>query len=76
MERFIRLNWERLVEEAIKRRKQQKLTQEQLAAASGVGRRFIIELESGKPACHLGKSIQVILTLGIEIHLNGKGGEL
>ena len=36
MERNIRLDWQELVEEAIRRRKQQKLTQKQLAV---LGRR-------------------------------------
>ena len=33
-------------------RKEQGLTQGQLAAVSGVGTRFIRELEQGKTSCH------------------------
>lgn len=52
-------------------RKSQGLTQEQLASISGVGIRFIRELEQGKESCHLGKALHVIAMLGIEVHLNG-----
>ncbi len=55
-------------------RKEQGLTQEQLAAMSGVGRRFIIELENGKESCNLGKTLNVISTLGIDVKLLARGG--
>lgn len=45
------------------------LTQEKLALASGVGLRFIIELEKGKPTCQLGKTLTVLNTLGVKIAL-------
>lgn len=53
-------------------RKEQKLTQLQLAGYSGVGVRFVRELENGKQSCHIGKAIQIVSMLGIDIHLNGK----
>ena len=53
-------------------RKKQKLTQEQLAAASGVGVRFIRELEQGKASCHIGKSLMVLVMLGLEIQVGGE----
>jgi y4mF family transcriptional regulator len=43
-------------------RKRQKLTQKQLAFASGVGLRFIIEVERGKATAQIGK-VFVILSL-------------
>lgn len=52
-------------------RKEHGLTQEQLAATSGVGIRFIRELELGKESCHIGKSLTVLSMLGINIALNG-----
>ncbi len=55
-------------------RKDQNLTQEQLAAMCGVGRRFIIELEDGKEGCHLGKSLHVLTTLGIDVKLLTRDG--
>ncbi|MGG6894716.1 MULTISPECIES: helix-turn-helix transcriptional regulator [Rhizobium] len=42
-------------------------TQTELAARSGTGERFIVELESGKPSCQLEKSLIVARTVGIEI---------
>jgi y4mF family transcriptional regulator len=50
-------------------RKKQKLTQGELAASSGVGVRFIVDLEKGKPTAAIGKAIKVIQMLGIEIDL-------
>jgi y4mF family transcriptional regulator len=47
-------------------RKKTKLTQAQLAAASGIGERFIRELEKGKSTCQLGKSLWVAQMLGIK----------
>src|SRR5215469_2447424 len=47
------------------RRKALKLRQDQLALASGVGRRFLIELEAGKPSCQLGRSLLVAEALGL-----------
>jgi len=43
------------------------LTQPQLAMTAGVGVRFIVDLEKGKPTCQLGKALQVLRTLGITI---------
>jgi len=36
---------------------------------SGTGLRFIIDLEKGKPTCHLGKTLTVLRTLGIRLEL-------
>ena len=33
--------------------------------ATGVGRRFLIELEAGKPTCQLGRSLLVAEALGL-----------
>jgi transcriptional regulator with XRE-family HTH domain len=49
-----------------KRRKELKIRQAQLALATGVGRRFLIELESGKPSCQLGRSLLVAEALGLK----------
>ena len=53
-------------------RKQQKLTQEQLAGTTGVGLRFLRELEHGKESCQIGKVLQVLGMLGISVQLGGK----
>jgi y4mF family transcriptional regulator len=47
------------------RREALDLTQDDLALSSGVGRRFIIELEAGKPTVQLGKALLVAETLGL-----------
>jgi transcriptional regulator with XRE-family HTH domain len=48
------------------RRKALNLRQDQLALATGVGRRFLIELEAGKPSCQLGRSLLVAEALGFK----------
>ena len=48
-------------------RKQFGLTQEELAAKSGVGLRFVRELEQGKETLRLDKVNQVLLLFGQEI---------
>lgn len=55
-------------------RKQLRLTQPQLALASGVGVRFIVDLEAGKPTIQLALALRVIDALGGEIQLNGLPG--
>lgn len=48
-------------------RKKQKLTQTQLAAACGVGVRFIVDLEKGKETAAIGKALRIINMLGGEL---------
>jgi y4mF family transcriptional regulator len=55
-------------------RKAQGLTQEQLAALSGVGVRFVRELELGKPSCRLGLALQVMATLGMSLTVSSRDG--
>ena len=52
-------------------RKQLALTQPQLALAAGVGVRFIVDLEAGKPTLRLENVLRVIDALGGEIQLRG-----
>ena len=52
-----------------KTRKSQKITQTDLAIASQVGVRFIVELENGKETAQLGKVIRVCRMLGITINV-------
>jgi len=49
------------------RRRRDGLTQAALADLSGVGTRFLSELESGKPTLELGKVLQVLDCLGIDL---------
>ncbi|AIT82784.1 type II toxin-antitoxin system Y4mF family antitoxin [Novosphingobium pentaromativorans] len=50
-------------------RKALGLHQDQLAAASGVGLRFIVELERGKVTAQIGKVIAVLSALGCEVQV-------
>ncbi len=50
-------------------RKDQGLTQVDLANASGVSTGFIIDLEKGKPSSELDKSLKVARMLGIRFKI-------
>jgi len=52
-------------------RKHLKLTQPELALAAGVGVRFIVDLEAGKPTLRLETVLRVIEALGGKITLEG-----
>ena len=57
------------------RRKALKMRQDQLALATGVGRRFLIDLEAGKPSCQLGRSLLVAEALGLRpVDILASGG--
>lgn len=66
MERNLRLNWQAIVEEAIKRRKQQHLTQEQLAMLAGVSKPTLNGFEQGKTNITLTNAIKILKTLGLD----------
>ena len=51
------------------RRKTLGITQGELAGLSGVGVRFIVELEHGKPTLELGKVLRVLNRLGAHVHV-------
>lgn len=53
-------------------RKAQKLTQEQLAGLTGVGVRFVRELEAGKESCQIGRALQVAASLGLTISMGSR----
>lgn len=52
-------------------RKRMGLTQPDLALAAGVGVRFIVDLEGGKPTVRLEQVLRVIDALGGSLVLNG-----
>lgn len=52
-------------------RKSLGLTQPQLALAAGVGVRFIVELEAGKPTVRLENVLRVVNALGGRLILEG-----
>ena len=55
-----------------KRRKDLAMTQADLAFASGVGVRFISELENGKETCQIGKAFSVLASLGLRLTAHPK----
>ena len=54
-------------------RKEQGATQAEFASLCGVGVRFISDLENGKSTAELGKVLQVIKCLGLELSLQPRG---
>lgn len=48
-----------------KARKEQGITQEELAGVAGTGRRFIYDIENGKDSVQIGKLLLVIQVLGL-----------
>ncbi|MFN7265545.1 MAG: helix-turn-helix transcriptional regulator [Phenylobacterium sp.] len=52
-----------------KTRKAASLRQDELAGAAGVGLRFIVDLEAGKPTAQIGKTIQVLNALGCSFEI-------
>jgi len=57
----------KLSESVKKLRKEYNLTQEDLALKSGVGLRFVRELEQGKPTVRMDKVNQVLALFGMEL---------
>ena len=54
-------------------RKEQNLRQDELAGVAGVGLRFIVDLEAGKPTAQIGKVLQVLQTLGCSVDILSPG---
>ncbi len=65
MERNIRLNWQDFVQEAINRRKEQKLTQEQLAILAGISKPTLNHFEQGKTTIRLDSALKILKVLGL-----------
>ena len=52
-------------------RKQLGLTQPKLALAAGVGVRFIVDMEAGKPTLRLENILRVLHALGAKLTVDG-----
>jgi y4mF family transcriptional regulator len=50
-------------------RKAAGLRQDELAGAAGVGLRFVVDLEAGKPTAQIGKALQVLAALGCSLDI-------
>jgi y4mF family transcriptional regulator len=59
------------------RRKALGLSQDDLALSAGVGRRFVVDLEAGKPTLQLGRALVVAEAVGLRIFdlLTARDGE-
>ena len=53
-------------------RKTKSYSQQELADVAGVGRRFLSELESGKPTAEIGKVLLVLTALGLDLELRAR----
>jgi HTH-type transcriptional regulator/antitoxin HipB len=59
--------------QAVRRaRKSMGLRQDELAAAAGVGLRFLVELERGKPTVQLGRTLAVLAALGLDLRIGAR----
>lgn len=65
MERNIQLNWQSFVQEAVKRRKEQNLTQEQLAVLANVSKPTLNRFEQGKTNIKLDSALKILKILGL-----------
>ena len=55
------------------KRKAMGVNQDELAGMSGVGVRFLSELERGKETCEIGKVLRVVQRLGLELWMAPRG---
>lgn len=56
-------------------RKEQELTQLDVAGLLGCSNRFVIDLEKGKPTIQMGKALEVLALLGLEVVIRKKGSK-
>ncbi len=56
------------------RRKEGNLTQQDVADFCGVGKVFMVHLEQGKQTIQLGKVLDVLQGLGLELTVRPRGG--
>ncbi|MFT5724453.1 MAG: y4mF family transcriptional regulator [Bacteroidia bacterium] len=52
------------------RRKALDLTQADLSLATGIGIRYISDLERGKPTCELERALKIVAALGLKAELS------
>lgn len=65
MERNIFLDWQSFVSEAVKRRKEMKLTQEEFALLVGVSKPTLNSFEQGKTNIKLDNALKILTMLGL-----------
>lgn len=67
------LNTKSLGDVVRQQRKLQGVTQVEFASLCGVGVRFISDLENGKSTIEIGKVLQVLNNLGLELAIQPRG---
>ncbi|MCL2819213.1 MAG: helix-turn-helix domain-containing protein [Oscillospiraceae bacterium] len=55
------------------KRNQLNMTQSQLATVSGAGVRFLSDLENGKPTMQIGKILEILHVLGLDVYILERG---
>lgn len=65
MERNLRLDWQSLVEEAVRRRKEQKLSQKKLAVLAGVSGPTVNTFERQRTSITLESALKILRCLGM-----------
>ena len=65
MERDIRLDWHLLVEDAVKRRKAQRMSQRRLAAIAGVSQPTVSRFEQRRDDIQLSSAFKILDALGL-----------
>lgn len=55
------------------RRKELGITQMEVALTCGTGLRFIVDLEKGKLTCQIGKTLNVLQSLGLAVEIAALG---
>lgn len=65
MEQNFFLNWQAFVQEAVARRKGQKLSQEKLAVLAGVSKPTLNSFEQGKTSITLDSALKILSSLGM-----------
>ncbi len=66
MESYLRLDWTAIVNEAVKRRKSQGLTQARLAILAGVSKPTIHSFEQGRTTITLANVLKILYILGLD----------
>ncbi|MBX3302439.1 MAG: helix-turn-helix transcriptional regulator [Nitrospira sp.] len=65
MERNLRLDWQGLVQEAVRRRKEQKLSQKKLAVLAGVSGPTVNAFEGQRTTITLDSALKILRCLGM-----------
>jgi DNA-binding XRE family transcriptional regulator len=65
MEHIVRLDWQSFVQEAIKRRKEGRITQKQLALLAGVSKPTIVNFEKGEMGISLMNAMKILKAVGL-----------